>query len=184
MLHEHKLQILPCNTHNTLTSSTQRRVCGAAFGLKRTSTRIVPGQKKNMSFDNTLAVAGGFGKFQLWLIFLTIPARANLPLNYLLNNFIAAVPSHHCNIGSLDHGGVFRNLSQDEKLRVSIPVREDGKPDSCVMFAKPQYDLLLQNSSNATDLPTVPCQQGWVYDNSTFRDTLVTEVNLTCLIVH
>lgn len=46
MLHEHKLQILPCNTHNTLTSSTQRRVCGAAFGLKRTSTRIVPGQKK------------------------------------------------------------------------------------------------------------------------------------------
>lgn len=137
-----------------------------------------------MSFDNVLAVAGGFGKFQLGLIFLTISARATLPLNYLLNNFVAAVPSHHCNIGSLDYGDVFRNLSHDDKLRVSIPVGQDGKPDSCVMFAEPQYHLLLQNSSNATNLPTVPCQHGWVYDNSTFKDTVVTQVNLTCLIVH
>lgn len=137
-----------------------------------------------MSFDNALALAGGCGKFQLWIIFLTISARGTLPLNYLLNNFIAAVPSHHCNVGSLDDGGVFRNLSQDEKLRVSIPVRQDGLPDSCVMFAKPQYHLLLQNSSNATDLPTVPCEQGWVYDNNTFENTLTKQVNLTCLIVH
>lgn len=139
---------------------------------------------KKMSFDNALAVAGGFGKFQLWLIFLTIPARANLPLNYLLNNFVAASPSHHCNVDSLDDTDVFRNLSQDEKLRVGIPVREDGKLDSCVMFAEPQYGLLRQNSSNATGLPTVPCQRGWVYDNSIFRDTVVSQVNSTSLIVH
>lgn len=136
-----------------------------------------------MTFDNALSEAGGFGKFQLWLIFLTIPARANLPLNYLLNNFVAASPSHHCNVDTLDGKGVFKNLSHDEKLRVSIPVRQDGKLDSCVMFAEPQYDLLRRNSSNATNLATVPCQQGWVYDNSTFKDTVVTEVNFTRLIV-
>lgn len=132
-----------------------------------------------MSFDNALAVAGGFGKYQLWIIFLTIWARATLPLNYLLNNFISAVPSHHCNVDSLDDGGLFRNLSQDEKLRVSIPLRQDGRPESCVMYAEPQYHLLLQNSSNATNLATVPCQQGWVYDNSTIRDSSVTQVNFT-----
>lgn len=128
-----------------------------------------------MSFDNALAVAGGFGKFQLWLIFLTIPARGTLPLNYLLNNFIGAVPSHHCNVDSLDDRGVFRNLSQEEKLLVSIPVRQDGTLHSCQMFAEPQYHLL-QNSSTVASIPTVPCQSGWVYDNSTFKSTLTSEV--------
>lgn len=153
---------------------------GAALG----SSGLLQGSSLygKMSFDNALAVAGGFGKFQLWLIFLTIPARATLPLNYLLNNFIGVVPSHHCNVDSLDDGGAFGNLSQEEKLRVSIPVGQGGMPDSCVMFAEPQYHLLLQNSSNATGLPTVSCQRGWVYDNP-LRNSLVTEVNLTSFIV-
>lgn len=175
MLSEHKVQ----HTQHIDQQHTAAR-SGAALG----SSGLLRGSSlyEKMSFDNVLAVAGGFGKFQLWVIVLTIPARATLPLNYLLNNFIGVVPPHHCNVDSLDDGGAFRNLSQEEKLRVSIPVGQGGMPDPCVMFAEPQYHLLLQNSSNATSLPTVPCQRGWVYD-SPLRDSLATEVNWTSFIV-
>lgn len=130
-----------------------------------------------MKFENILAEVDGFGKFQLRTILLMVIPRVSLPFHFLLNNFIAAVPSHYCNISSLDDGGVFRNLSQAERLVVSIPVQKDGTPNSCQMFAEPQYHLLI-NSSNITDLPTVPCQNGWMYENTTFKSTLATEVNL------
>ncbi|XP_038569260.1 solute carrier family 22 member 7-like [Micropterus salmoides] len=132
-----------------------------------------------MKFENMLAEVDGFGRFQLRTILLMVIPRVTLPFHFLLNNFIAAVPSHHCDISSLDDGGIFRNLSQAERLVVSIPLQDDGTPNSCQMFAEPQYHLLL-NSSNITALPTVPCQTGWVYDNTTFKSTLATEWDLVC----
>ncbi|XP_040002544.1 solute carrier family 22 member 7-like [Xiphias gladius] len=132
-----------------------------------------------MKFENVLAEVNGYGKFQLGMIVMMVIPRVTLPFHFLLNNFIAAVPSHHCDIGSLDDGGIFRNLSQEQRLVVGIPVQEDGTPSSCHMFTEPQYHLLL-NYSNVTDLPTVPCQNGWVYDNTTFKSTLATEWDLVC----
>ncbi|XP_049901484.1 solute carrier family 22 member 7-like [Epinephelus moara] len=132
-----------------------------------------------MKFENVLAELNGFGRFQLKTILLMVIPRVTLPFNFLLNNFIAAIPSHHCDISSLDDGGLFRNLSQAERLLVSVPLQEDGTPNSCQMFAEPQYHLLL-NYSNMTELPTVPCQNGWVYDNTTFKSTLATEWDLVC----
>lgn len=133
-----------------------------------------------MKFENILADINGFGRFQIMIITISFIGRFTMPCHFMLNNFIAAVPSHHCDISSLDDGGVFRNLSQAERLIVSIPVQEDGTPNSCQMFAEPQYHLLL-NSSNNTDLPTVPCQNGWWYDNTTFKSTLATEVSFIYL---
>ncbi|XP_030280198.1 solute carrier family 22 member 7-like isoform X2 [Sparus aurata] len=132
-----------------------------------------------MKFDNVLADLNGFGRFQLRTILLMLTARMTLPLNMMLNNLIAAVPSHRCDITSLNYGDAFRNLSLEERLIVSIPVQEDGTLSSCQMFAEPQYHLLM-NSSNMTDLPTVPCQNGWVYDNTSFKSTLATEWDLVC----
>ncbi|XP_029296840.1 solute carrier family 22 member 7-like [Cottoperca gobio] len=132
-----------------------------------------------MKFENVLVEVNGFGRFQLRTILLMVIPRMTLPFHFLLNNFIAFIPSHHCNISSLDDGGVFRNLSEAERLVVSIPVQADGTPNSCQMFAQPQYHLLL-NSSNMTELPTVPCQDGWVYDTSTFKSNLATEWDLVC----
>ncbi|XP_036963976.1 solute carrier family 22 member 7-like isoform X3 [Acanthopagrus latus] len=132
-----------------------------------------------MKFDDILAEVTGFGRFQIMTILLMTAARMTLPFHYLLNNFIAAVPSHHCDITSLDYGDAFRNLSHEERLIVSIPVQEDGTLSSCQMFAEPQYHLLIE-SSNITDLPTVPCQNGWMYDNTTFKSTLATEWDLVC----
>lgn len=129
-----------------------------------------------MKFENILHHINGFGKFQKMIMVLGFLGRFPMPCNFFLNNFIAAIPSHHCDISSLDHGDVFRNLSQEEKLLASIPLRQDGTLHSCQMFAEPQYHLLLPNSSTVAPVPTVPCQSGWVYDNSTFKSTLTSEV--------
>lgn len=109
------------------------------------------------------------------IIVISFIGRFTLPCHFMLNNFIAAVPSHHCNISSLDDGGILVNLSEAERLTVSIPVQEDGTLSSCRMFKELQYHLL-SNSSNITDLATVSCRNGWVYDNSTFKSTVTSEV--------
>lgn len=128
-----------------------------------------------MKFENILADINGFGRFQKMMLAINFIGRFTLPCHFMLNNFIAAVPSHHCDISSLDEDFFLRNLSQAERLSVSIPLQEDGSLSSCQMFAEPQYDLLL-NSSSTTDAATVPCQNGWVYDTTTFKSTLTSQV--------
>uniref|UniRef100_A0A8C1W9U2 Solute carrier family 22 member 7-like n=2 Tax=Cyprinus carpio TaxID=7962 RepID=A0A8C1W9U2_CYPCA len=132
-----------------------------------------------MKFENLLAEVGGFGKYQISIIALLVIPRVTLPFHFLLNNFIAAIPSHHCDISSLDADGILGNLSQEERLTVSIPAQEDGSPASCHMFSQPQFNLLT-NSTSSTELPVVECQNGWEYDNSTFKSALATEFELVC----
>ncbi|XP_077461814.1 solute carrier family 22 member 7-like [Stigmatopora argus] len=132
-----------------------------------------------MKYDDVLLELKGFGPFQLRLMLMMAIPRLILPFHFLLNNFIAFVPSHHCNISALDVETVFTDLSSQEKLIVSIPVQENESLSSCQMFAEPQYHLLL-NSSDINVLPTVLCKNGWVYDTSTMRSTLATEWDLVC----
>uniref|UniRef100_A0A673KJ32 Solute carrier family 22 member 7-like n=1 Tax=Sinocyclocheilus rhinocerous TaxID=307959 RepID=A0A673KJ32_9TELE len=132
-----------------------------------------------MKFENLLAEAGGFGKYQISIIALLVIPRVTLPFHFLLNNFIAAIPSHHCDISSLDVDGVLGNLSREERLTVSVPAQEDGTPASCHMFSHPQFHLLA-NSSSSSELPVVECQNGWEYDNSTIKSALATEFGLVC----
>uniref|UniRef100_UPI0037E95692 solute carrier family 22 member 7-like n=1 Tax=Semicossyphus pulcher TaxID=241346 RepID=UPI0037E95692 len=132
-----------------------------------------------MKFENVLADINGFGRFQIMIIVISFIGRFTLPCHFMLNNFIAAVPSHHCDISSLEDEDIFRDLSPADRLLVSIPVQEDGTPNSCQMFAEPQYHLLY-NSSNTTEASVVPCKDGWVYDNSTFKSTLTSEWDLVC----
>ncbi|XP_073337567.1 solute carrier family 22 member 7-like [Pagrus major] len=132
-----------------------------------------------MKFENILEEINGFGPFQIAIIILLCVPRIVLPCHFLLNNFIAGVPPHRCDINTLDDEGLFRTLTQEQRLTVSVPVRGDGRPRSCEMFAEPQFQLLA-NGSNSADLPTVVCQSGWVYDNSTFTSTLATEWDLVC----
>ncbi|XP_035515646.1 uncharacterized protein LOC118326710 [Morone saxatilis] len=154
---------------------TRRTNCSGLFQRKTFCTQ----REATMRFENVLADINGFGRFQIMIIVISFIGRFTMPCHFMLNNFIAAVPSHHCDISSLDDGGVFRNLSLAERLTVSIPVQEDGTPNSCQMFAEPQYHLLL-NSSTIAEIPTVPCQTGWVYDNTTFKSTLTSQWDLVC----
>ncbi|XP_041803923.1 solute carrier family 22 member 7-like [Chelmon rostratus] len=132
-----------------------------------------------MKFEDILEEINGFGPFQIAIIILLCTPRIVLPCHFLLNNFIAWVPPHRCDVSALDDGGLFGNLTQQQRLTVSVPAGEDGELRSCKMFAEPQFQLLA-NSSSSADLPTVQCQSGWVYDNSTFTSTLATEWDFVC----
>uniref|UniRef100_A0A4W4EGR8 Zmp:0000001102 n=1 Tax=Electrophorus electricus TaxID=8005 RepID=A0A4W4EGR8_ELEEL len=132
-----------------------------------------------MKFENILAETDGFGRYQIAIITLLVFSRISLPGHFLLNNFIAAIPSHHCAITSLENEGVFGNLTKEQRLTVSIPKQEEGTFASCHMFPEPQFHLLT-SSSNTSALPVIQCQNGWEYDHSTFRSTLVTQFDLVC----
>ncbi|XP_053713007.1 solute carrier family 22 member 7-like [Synchiropus splendidus] len=129
-----------------------------------------------MKFEDIITEINGFGRFQKMIIVFSFIGRFTLPCHFLLNNFISAVPSHHCN---LDDGGTLENLTLAQKLRVSIPVEDDGSLSSCQMFAEPQFHLL-GNWSNSSQLSTVSCRRGWVYDNSTFKSTITSQWDLVC----
>lgn len=134
-------------------------------------------EQSKMKFSSILSEINGFGKFQIQLVLIQLFSRITLPCHFLLNNFMAAVPSHHCNTTALDEGGDFRNLTLEQRLAVGIPTELDGTPSSCLMFSKPQYQHL-SGLNSSEDTFTVQCQDGWVYDNRTFKSTLATEVSV------
>ncbi|XP_063047140.1 solute carrier family 22 member 7-like [Engraulis encrasicolus] len=134
-----------------------------------------------MKFEHILAEINGFGRFQVMIVLIQCVSRVTLPAHFLLNNFIAAVPPHHCAVDWLA-ADAFRNFTAQQKQIVSIPLEQDGEHSSCLMFSEPPFHLLNNSSKiNTTDLPAAePCQNGWVFDNSTFKSTLATEWNLVC----
>ncbi|XP_016890631.1 solute carrier family 22 member 7-like [Cynoglossus semilaevis] len=133
-----------------------------------------------MKFDDILSEINGFGKFQIMLVLMQMLSRITLPCHFLLNNFMAAVPDHHCNLTSLDDGdAVFRSLTAEQKVAAGIPTEKHGSPSSCRMYVQPRYQNYSGNSSSE-DEGSVHCQNGWVYDNSTFKSTLATEWDLVC----
>ncbi|XP_017558040.1 solute carrier family 22 member 7-like [Pygocentrus nattereri] len=132
-----------------------------------------------MKFEDILSEINGFGTFQKTLLLNNFIGRFGLACHFILNIFINVIPSHHCDFNALDADGVFGNLTYEQRLTVSIPQREDGTFDSCLMFSEPQFDLL-KNMSSPTEPPVVPCQNGWIYDNSTFTSSLATQWDLVC----
>ncbi|TUI06154.1 Solute carrier family 22 member 7 [Bagarius yarrelli] len=126
-----------------------------------------------MKFEDLLEELDGFGTFQKLLVFLSFIGRVSLPCHFLLNNYIGAIPPHHCRLGSGDS-----NLTQEQRRIINIPRQEDGTFTSCHMFSEPQLHLL-KNESNISVVSVVECQNGWTYDNSTFISTLATEVQST-----
>ena len=103
--------------------------------------------------------------------------------------FLSAEPDHWCHVPELvNYSATYSNLSLGHIKRLAIPRVDLGSDRPDIVL----YEKCLQYDVNFTDVyvkhgykwpkradPTwdrVPCKQGWDFDHSEYKDTLVTEV--------
>ncbi|KAK2508730.1 hypothetical protein MC885_012862 [Smutsia gigantea] len=136
-----------------------------------------------MVFAELLEQAGGAGIFQALQVLTLVLPSILLPSHMLVENFVAATPDHRCWAHMLDNGSEApANLTPEALLRVSIPLDPSHRPHLCRRFREPQWQLLDPNTTatNWSEAATEPCEDGWVYDRSTFTSTIVAEWDLVC----
>lgn len=135
-----------------------------------------------MAFPELLDQVGGLGRFQLFQTIALVTPILWVTTQNMLENFSAAVPRHRCWVPLLDNGtsqaSIPGDFGPDVLLAVSIPPGPDRQPHQCLRFRQPQWQLLASNATatNWSDADTEPCEDGWVYDHSTFLSTVVTTV--------
>ncbi len=140
----------------------------------------------SVDFDALLPHIGEMGRYQL-VLYLLMCVPACLPASFLAFNqvFLSAVPDHWCHVSDLENS----SLSLGRVKKLSIPRVDLGKGrEAYVLYEKClQYDvnftqIYIDNGNKwprrpDPDWPTSNCKEGWDYDHSEYKDTLVTEVS-------
>uniref|UniRef100_A0A0R3RKW8 MFS domain-containing protein n=1 Tax=Elaeophora elaphi TaxID=1147741 RepID=A0A0R3RKW8_9BILA len=131
-----------------------------------------------MDFDALLAEVGDFGPFQITLFFM-ICLPASLPSAFSAFNqpFVVGQPNHRCRL--------------PEGREDLSPIDEFATPEemSCRQYNATELDLFwnstidnntINDKNYLRNLSLISCQIGWIYDNSVYIDSLVTEYDLVC----
>uniref|UniRef100_A0A670YT70 Major facilitator superfamily (MFS) profile domain-containing protein n=1 Tax=Pseudonaja textilis TaxID=8673 RepID=A0A670YT70_PSETE len=132
-----------------------------------------------MGFTEVLEHVGSMGRFQIVYVTLVSIPVLMMACHMILQNFTAGTPDHHC---APSRDAVPRNWSSKDEARlgVSLPMDENRKPAECHRFRQKQWWHSNGTAENETQMETEPCRDGWVYNRSTFQETIVTEWDLVC----
>ncbi|XP_013855073.1 solute carrier family 22 member 6-like [Austrofundulus limnaeus] len=137
-----------------------------------------------MTFADLLEQVGSTGRFQVLHVSLLCLPILMMPSHFLLQNFVAMVPPHHCSPPSNLSGS---QLSPEETLLIAIPLDPAGKPQRCQRYASPQWHLMDKNGSSASeergedeDVVLQGCTDGWSYNMIERTSTIISEWDLVC----
>lgn len=130
-----------------------------------------------MAFGDLLEQVGSTGRFQiLHVTLLSIPVLMMASHN-LLQNFVAAVPSHYC---SPQANFSYFQLSPEETLQITVPLDQKGKPHRCQRYITPQWHLLAENGTYSSeeqgDGELQGCKDGWSYEMTEMNSTIISDV--------
>ncbi|XP_070583907.1 solute carrier family 22 member 13 [Erythrolamprus reginae] len=116
-----------------------------------------------------------FGRFQHWLVLMITIVSPICGFHMFSQLFMVTPLSHHCNANWLD--AIHLNLTEEEKLNLTIPRNPDGTLEQCLMYTPVETNLetFLQSGLNSTE----KCRDGWVYP-SKLKPSLVTQFSLVC----
>ncbi|XP_074128851.1 steroid transmembrane transporter SLC22A24-like isoform X1 [Sminthopsis crassicaudata] len=139
-----------------------------------------------MAFEDLLPEVGEQGRFQILQTLTFVLPLIFVGTHFLIENITAFVPPHRCWVPFLDNTSALLNVSENlnysSLLKLFIPLDSNGKLESCRRFSWPQWQPLPPNvtGQNLSHLDLEPCVDGWVYDQSIFTSSIVTEWNLVC----
>lgn len=121
---------------------------------------------------------GEFGRYQQILCCLLALEHIISAFNNLNVAYTADSPDHWCSVPELEHF----NLTTEQVKNITIPLEKkygDWEYSQCQMY---NHNYSLWTSKDDITYPNdttdvVNCRQGWTYDTSDFKRTVVTEVS-------
>ncbi|XP_020662002.3 solute carrier family 22 member 13 [Pogona vitticeps] len=118
---------------------------------------------------------GEFGRFQYWLLVWVTLSSVSIAFHMFGQLFMVAQELHYCNTDWFISLGL--NLTEEERLNLTLPTKVDGTFEECFMYAPVEWDLdtIVRHGLNVTE----KCRNGWVYPAK--KDpSLLTQFDLVC----
>ncbi|KAM5156977.1 solute carrier family 22 member 13-like [Mantella aurantiaca] len=127
-------------------------------------------------FGEILKNVGEYGRFQKILVAMLCLLSFFNVCHMFGQVFMGISVPHHCNTNWILEKDP--NVTEEHQLNLTIPRNTAGSYEQCLMYTPVDWDIesIERYGLNSTGV----CQDGWVYDTSQQKSTLVTEFNLVC----